>query len=44
MAYFNATRELAGMARFMQDDIQTGLARGRRWSRLPRAPASPSAR
>ncbi len=36
VAYFNATRELAGMARFMQDDIQTGLSRGRRWSRLPK--------
>lgn len=36
VAYFNATRELAGMARFMQDDIQTGLAAGRRWSKLPR--------
>lgn len=36
VAYFNATRELAGMARFMQDDIQTGLARGRRWSKLPK--------
>ncbi|WP_345579426.1 helicase-related protein [Tessaracoccus lubricantis] len=36
VAYFNATRELAGMARFMQDDIQTGLARGRLWSKLPR--------
>lgn len=36
VAYFNATRELAGMARFMQDDIQTALFRGRPWSKLPR--------
>ena len=36
VAYFNATRELAGMARYLQDDIQTGLARGHRWSKLPR--------
>jgi hypothetical protein len=36
VAYFNATRELAGMARFMQDDVQTALARGLPWSRLPR--------
>jgi len=35
VAYFNATRELAGMARFMQDDVQTALGRGRPWSRLP---------
>jgi len=36
VAYFNATRELAGMARFMQDDVQTALGRGLPWSRLPR--------
>lgn len=36
VAYFNATRELAGMARFMQDDIQTALGRGRPWSTLPK--------
>lgn len=36
VAYFNATRELAGMARFMQDDVQTALAGKRPWSRLPR--------
>lgn len=35
VAYFNATRELAGMARFMQDDVQTALGRGRPWSQLP---------
>lgn len=35
VAYFNATRELAGMARFMQDDVQTALGRGLPWSRLP---------
>lgn len=36
VAYFNATRELAGMARFMQDDVQTALGAKRPWSRLPR--------
>ncbi len=36
VGYFNATRELAGMARYMQDDVQTALAKGRPWSRLPR--------
>ena len=35
VGYFSATRELAGMARYMQDDIQTGLAKAGR-SRLPR--------
>ncbi len=36
VAYFNATRELAGMKRFMGDDVQTTLELGRRWSKLPR--------
>ena len=36
VGYFSATRELAGMARYVQDDIQTGLARPGRDSRLPR--------
>jgi hypothetical protein len=36
VGYFNATRELAGMTRFMQDDVQTALERGRPWSKLPR--------
>jgi len=36
VAYFNATRELAGMKRFMGDDVQTTLDRGRVWSKLPR--------
>lgn len=36
VAYFNATRELAGMKRFMGDDVQTTLERGRVWSKLPR--------
>lgn len=35
VGYFSATRELAGMARYMGDDIQTALARRRPWSRLP---------
>ena len=35
MGYFSATRELAGMARYMGDDIQTALARRRPWSLLP---------
>ena len=36
VGYFSATRELAGMARYVQDDIQTGLAKPSRDSRLPR--------
>jgi Helicase conserved C-terminal domain len=36
VAYFNATRELAGMARYLGDDVQTLLAKGRPWSALPR--------
>ena len=36
VGYFSATRELAGMARYIQDDIQTGLAKPGRDSRLPR--------
>lgn len=35
VGYFSATRELAGMARFMGDDIQTALAKRRPWSLLP---------
>ncbi len=36
VGYFNATRELAGMTRYMADDVQTALAKGRPWSKLPR--------
>jgi hypothetical protein len=36
VGYFSATRELAGLSRYMGDDIQTALAKGRPWSRLPR--------
>ena len=36
VGYFSATRELAGMARYMGDDVQTALAKGRPWSLLPR--------
>jgi hypothetical protein len=36
VGYFNATRELAGMARYMADDIQTALRNPRRGSGLPR--------
>jgi len=36
VGYFSATRELAGMARYMGDDIQTALAKGQPWSSLPR--------
>ncbi|MGY4102488.1 DISARM system helicase DrmA [Nocardia sp. R16R-3T] len=36
VGYFNATRELAGMARYLGDDVQTMLRKGRPWSRLPR--------
>ncbi len=35
VGYFSATRELAGMARYMGDDIQTALAKRRPWSKLP---------
>jgi hypothetical protein len=36
VGYFSATRELAGMARYIGDDVQTALSKGRPWSRLPR--------
>ncbi|MGV1007207.1 MAG: DISARM system helicase DrmA [Dermatophilaceae bacterium] len=36
VGYFNATRELAGMTRYLQDDVQTALSKGRPWSGLPR--------
>lgn len=36
VGYFSTTRELAGMARFMQDDISTHVRQGRRGSDLPR--------
>lgn len=36
VGYFSATRELAGMARYLSDDVQTALAKGRPWSKLPR--------
>ncbi|MFI5959768.1 DISARM system helicase DrmA [Cryptosporangium sp. NPDC051539] len=36
VGYFSATRELAGMARYLGDDIQTALAKRRPWSLLPR--------
>ncbi|MGW4806235.1 DISARM system helicase DrmA [Kitasatospora sp. NPDC004272] len=36
VGYFSATRELAGMARYMGDDIQTALFKRRPWSKLPR--------
>lgn len=36
VGYFSATRELAGMARYLSDDVQTALAKGRPWSLLPR--------
>lgn len=36
VGYFNATRELAGMSRYMQDDVQTALAKGRHGIGLPR--------
>jgi len=35
VGYFSATRELAGMARYMGDDIQTALSKRRPWSLLP---------
>ena len=36
VGYFNATRELAGMTRYLQDDVETALAKGRPGSGLPR--------
>jgi hypothetical protein len=36
VGYFSATRELAGMARYLGDDVQTALAKGHPWSQLPR--------
>jgi hypothetical protein len=36
VGYFSATRELAGMARYLQDDVQSMLALGRPGSRLAR--------
>ncbi|MEY9935413.1 hypothetical protein ABH926_010095 [Catenulispora sp. GP43] len=35
VGYFSATRELAGMARFLGDDVQTALRKRRPWSLLP---------
>ncbi|MDR0989952.1 MAG: DISARM system helicase DrmA [Propionibacteriaceae bacterium] len=35
VSYFSATRELAGMARYVQDDIQNGLSKSRPSSKLP---------
>jgi hypothetical protein len=35
VGYFNAIRELAGMARYIGDDIQTAISKGRPWSLLP---------
>ena len=36
IGYFNAIRELAGMKRYLGDDVQTALAKGRPWWTLPR--------
>ncbi len=36
VGYFNATRELAGMARYLTDDVQTTLHQGMKWTALPR--------
>lgn len=35
VGYFSATRELAGMTRYLGDDVQTNLAKRRPWSLLP---------
>lgn len=35
VGYFSATRELAGMARYVKDDVQTALQKGRPGSMLP---------
>lgn len=36
VGYFNTTRELAGMTRYLQDDVRTALRRGRPGVDLPR--------
>ena len=36
VGYFGATRELAGMKRYLGDDIETALKSSRPWSRLPK--------
>lgn len=36
VGYFSSVRELAGMTRYLGDDIQTALAKGRPWTGLPR--------
>lgn len=36
VGYFSATRELAGLSRYIQDDVQTALAKGREGVNLPR--------
>ena len=36
VGYFSATRELAGMTRYLADDVQTALSKGRPWTGLPR--------
>ena len=35
VGYFSATRELAGMARYLGDNVQTALVQRRPWSLLP---------
>ena len=35
VGYFSAIRELAGMARYLGDDVQTALSKRRPWSLLP---------
>jgi hypothetical protein len=36
VGYYSTTRELAGMARYLADDVQTALAKGRPWTGIPR--------
>lgn len=36
VGYFSATRELAGLSRYIQDDVQTALTKGRPGVNLPR--------
>ncbi len=40
VGYFNATRELAGMARYMADDVQTRVKRPRKESGFPPRPGT----
>ena len=44
VGYFNATRELAGMARYLDDDVQNRVGNGSAGTRFPRRLGSPYGR